>query len=93
MREYELTIIVHPDLDQDAFNEIIERTKSWIVDGGGEIANVDLWGKRQLAYPIRKQTEGQYVLMHINISPDLGSEIEHNLRLIEPVMRYLLIRK
>lgn len=93
MREYELTLIILPDMDKEAFNEIIERVKGWISDSGGEITKTDLWGKRSLAYPIRKLTEGQYVLLHVKMAAEYGAELERNLRFVEPIMRYLLIAK
>ncbi len=93
MREYELIFIVHPDLDENAFKEVLEKVKSWITDGGGQIGNVDLWGKRRLAYTIRKQNEGQYVLMNITIAPAFSAELERNLRFMEPVLRFLIASK
>jgi len=93
MREYEMVFIVHPDLEEIAFNEVVDKVKGWVTDAGGQVTNVDLWGRRKLAYPIRKQTEGQYVLMHMNMSPQTGSELERNLRFLEPVMRFLVLTK
>ncbi|MEW5868946.1 MAG: 30S ribosomal protein S6 [Chloroflexota bacterium] len=93
MREYELTIIVQADLDENAFTEVINRVAGWITDSGGQVTKTDLWGKRQLAYPIRKQSEGYYVLMLINIDAKFGAELERNLRFLEPVLRFLLIAK
>lgn len=93
MREYELTYIVHPELDESAFNEVLERVKSWIQESGGEVIKADHWGKRTLAYPIRKQTEGQYMFLDIRIDPKFGAELERNLRFLEPVLRFLLIVK
>ena len=90
MREYELICIVHPDLDEAAFSDIVERVQGWITEAGGEVTKVDLWGKRKLAYPISKQTEGQYVLMEISMDPSENAELERNLSLLEPVMRYLI---
>ena len=90
MREYELICIVHPDLDEAAFSDIVERVQGWITEAGGEVTKVDLWGKRKLAYPISKQTEGQYVLMEISMDPSENAELERNLGLLEPVMRYLI---
>jgi small subunit ribosomal protein S6 len=90
MREYELVFVVHPDLDDSAFKDIIERVKGWINDAGGNIAKVDVWGKRKMAYPIRKQVEGQYVLLQAEMKPDFCSLLERNLRLMEPVMRFLI---
>jgi small subunit ribosomal protein S6 len=93
MRDYELICIVHPDLDESAFNDIVTRIQGWITGAGGEIVKVDLWGKRKLAYPIRKQTEGQYVLIESKMEPSENAELERNLGLLEPVMRYLIALK
>jgi len=93
MREYELILIIHPDLDEKAFNEVLNKVQGWITDGGGQVTKVDLWGKRKLAYFIRKQSEGQYILIDTQIPPTLTSQLERNLRLLEPVMRFQLIVK
>jgi small subunit ribosomal protein S6 len=90
MRSYELMFIVHPDLDESAFNEVVEKVKGWITDSDGQVDKVDLWGKRRLAYPIQKQAEGQYVLINAQLEPTFCSDLEHNLGLQEPVMRFLL---
>lgn len=93
MREYEMVFIVRSDLDEEAFNEVLEKVKGWISEPGGQVTKVDLWGKRRLAYPIRKQTEGQYVLMNMNMSPAIGSDLERNLRFLDAVIRYLILAK
>ncbi len=90
MRSYELMFIVHPELDESAFNDVVEKVKSWITDSGGQVDNVDLWGKRRLAYPIQKQLDGQYVLFNTQMEPTFCSDLEHNLGLQEPIMRFLL---
>ena len=90
MRAYELVFIVHPDLDDSALKELVDRVKGWITDAGGQVAKVDLWGKRKLAYRLRKQTEGQYVLMKTQMTPSFCTQLERNLRLQEPVLRFLL---
>lgn len=90
MRSYELMFIVHPELDDSALNEIIDRVKGWISDSGGQVVETDLWGKRRLAYPIQKQIDGYYVLLITQLDPTFCIELEHNLGLQEPVMRYLL---
>lgn len=93
MREYELVIIVHPDLEETALNEAITKVQGWITDAGGQVIKTDLWGKRKLAYPIRKQTQGHYVLMNVSMEPKFGVELERNLRIFEPVMRFLVTAK
>lgn len=90
MRNYEVVVIAHPDLDEAGFSGIIEKVKGWIVDAGGTIAKVDLWGRRRMAFQIRKQIEGQYVLIECQMAPSFTAELEHNLRFQEPVMRFLI---
>jgi small subunit ribosomal protein S6 len=90
MREYELVFIVHPDLDETATNDVVDRIKGWITEAGGIIDEVDPWGNKKLAYPIRKQTEGQYFLLRTQMEPTFVSELERNLRFVEPVMRFLI---
>ena len=90
MREYEVVVIIHPDLDETATKEVVERVKSWIADGEGTVDKVDPWGKRKLAYPIRKQTEGQYYLLKSKMSPSFVAEMERNLRFLEPIIRFMI---
>ena len=90
MREYELVLVANSDLDETALNDLITKVKNWISDGNGEVSKVDLWGKRKLAYSIRKQKEGQYVLFRTQMEPTFGATLERNIRFLEPVMRFLL---
>jgi small subunit ribosomal protein S6 len=90
MRNYELVCIVQPDLDETAFNETVDRVKSWITDAGGKVDKVDVWGKRKLAYLIRKQREGQYVLLNISLPAEATADLDRKIRFLEPVMRYML---
>lgn len=91
MREYELVFIVHPDLDDNAFKDVVEKVQGWITEAGGTVSKVDLWGKRKLAYTIRKQKDGQYVLLKTQMDPAFSATLERNLRFLEPVLRFLLI--
>ena len=93
MRQYEIVVIIHPELDETAFDDVIKRIKEWITDDGGEISNFESWGKKKLAYPINKQKEGQYAFLQASMAPAFCSQLERNLRFQEPVMRYLLISK
>jgi small subunit ribosomal protein S6 len=93
MREYEYIFIVHPDLDENAFKELVEKVKGWITGAGGQVLKVEPWGRRKLAYPIRKQTEGQYVQMNTMIAPAYSAEFERNIRFLEPILRYLVTVK
>jgi small subunit ribosomal protein S6 len=93
MRDYELVFIVHPDLETAAFDEVVEKVQGWISEDGGEISKVDVWGKRKMAYPIRKKEEGQYVLLETKMLPTSIPSLERNLGLLEPVMRFLVTNK
>jgi len=90
MRNYELVCIIQPELDETAFNEAVDKVKGWISDAGGSVSKVDVWGKRRLAYLIRKQREGQYVLLNVSLPPAAATDLERNIRFLEPVMRHML---
>jgi small subunit ribosomal protein S6 len=90
MRKYEVVFIVNPDLDETALTGLVDRVKAWITDAGGSVEKVDLWGRRRMAYLIRKQREGQYVLVESQMAPSFTAELERNLRFLEPVMRFLI---
>lgn len=91
MRKYEVTYIAHPDLDADAFKQLNEQVAGWIKDGGGKLDKSDVWGKRKLAYYVKKQSEGQYVLLHAHLDPKMCGELERQFRLQESVMRFLIV--
>ena len=90
MRKYELVCVVHTDLDETAFNGVVEKVKGWISDSGGSVDKVDVWGRRKLAYIIKKHREGQFVLLNMTMSPTATSELERNLRYQEPIIRHML---
>lgn len=91
MRNYELIYIIHPELDEGAFTDVNDRIDKWITEASGEVLNTDYWGSRKLAYPIRKQSEGQYVFKLIKLEPSGVSDLERNLRFLESVLRYSII--
>lgn len=90
MRKYELVCLIQPDLDETAVNGVIERVKGWVTEAGGSVDKVDLWGKRRMAYVIRKQRESNYVLFNVTLAPTSISALEQNLRYTETVMRHML---
>jgi small subunit ribosomal protein S6 len=90
MRKYELICVVHPDLDETAFNGVIEKVKVWISETSGTLDKVDIWGRRRLAYPVKKQREGQYVLFSITMPATGTAALEQNMRFLEPVIRYMI---
>lgn len=90
MRNYELIVILHPDMDEQNVEANVERIKGWITAAGGNITKQEPWGKRRMAYRIRKQIEGHYVLFQAEMDPATTSDLERNLSLTEQVMRFLL---
>ena len=90
MRNYELVCIIQPDLDEIAFNGVLDRVKGWVTESGGSVDKVDVWGRRRLAFPIHKQREGQYVLLNVSLKPAATAELERNIRFQETVLRHML---
>jgi len=91
MRKYELVCILHPDLEEAAFNDALDSIKGWIGEKNGTVDSVDNWGRRKMAYLIRKQIEGQYVLLNASMAPGATAELERKLRFLEPLMRHMLV--
>jgi small subunit ribosomal protein S6 len=90
MRHYELVCIVHPDLDEAAFNIVVEKVKSWVIEIGGSVDKIEVWGRKRLAYAIKRHREGQYVLFNLSLEPTVIAPMDHNLRFLEPVIRYMI---
>ena len=91
MTKYETTFILEPGLDETRVNEEIERVSGWIRDLGGEVLEVQRWGKRRLAYEIHKKRDGIYTLVLYSGPGALVNELERRLGLVEPVMRMLTV--
>ena len=75
MRDYELAFIAQPDLDESSLNTLIEKAKGWISAAGGQVTKIDIWGRRRMAYAIRKQREGQYVFIQAQMAPTATHEV------------------
>jgi len=90
MRKYELVCLIQPDLDEAALTGIIDRIQGWVTESGGTVDKIDMWGKRRLAYVIRKQRESNYVLFNLSLLPTATPGLEQNIRYTEPVMRHML---
>jgi small subunit ribosomal protein S6 len=91
LNSYELTFIVNPQLEEEALQTVTDRVTKFVVNAGGQVTKVDSWGKRRLAYPIRKLNEGYYVTLHLQTNPQTLRELEHALKLTEEIMRHLLV--
>ena len=90
MRKYEIIFIAHPDLDEENLNNVVEKVKGWIADDKGEVVSVDNWGKKRMAYRIRKQRDGQYVLITANMEPAAVKNLSQNMRFVEIIMRSMI---
>lgn len=92
MPEYELTFIVSPTVEEDQLQATVDRVGGIVAQVRGEVSEVHPWGRRRLAYPIRRQRDGYYVTMRLRCPPQAIGEIERGLRLTEEVLRHLLVR-
>ncbi len=90
MRQYEIAVVLHPDLEID-LESATNKIEKIIASTGGKIAKKDNWGKRKLAYKIKKQDWGIYVFYEVSLDPAKVSSIDSTLRITEEVMRYLVV--
>jgi small subunit ribosomal protein S6 len=90
--EYELVVVLSPDIPDDGFQESLDRLQQSITARGGEIVETNHWGRRRLAYPIKRHLEGNYVVSQIRLGPDQVAGLESGLRISEEVLRHLIVR-
>ncbi len=86
--KYEVLYIIDPTLGEDGINALVEKFKA-MVEAEGTLSNIDIWGKRRLAYEINDLTEGYYVLMNMEAKPEFPAELERVMKITEGVMRCL----
>lgn len=90
MKEYELTVLIHPDLEAD-LDKPLDKVKALVKDAGGEIVNEDNWGKKKLAYRIKGEDFAVYVYMDVKLPADAPLKISNTLNITDEVLRYLLV--
>lgn len=93
MRPYELVLVVSPEVQDEGMTPVLERVNKFITDRGGTVEAQDLWGRRRLAYPIKRFLEGTYVLTQFQMEPAAAADLDSSLRINEEVIRHLLIRR
>jgi len=93
LRDYEVLFIVRPDLDDDKVQEVVKRVNTLIERAGGAAERTNLWGKRKLAYEVKHQKEGSYILQDFRIPPERIPELEAALKITEEVLRHLIVRR
>jgi small subunit ribosomal protein S6 len=92
VRHYELMIILDPDLEERTVAPSLDRYLSLVTKDGGTVDNVDVWGRRRLAYEIAKKTEGIYAIVDLHAEPATVKELDRQLTLNESVLRTKVIR-
>jgi len=92
LRDYELVVVIDPEIDEEKLSATLDRISQFVTTRGGEVIDVDRWGKRKLAYPIKRRSEGDYVITHFRLEPARTAELEAGLGLWEEVLRHLLVR-
>lgn len=92
MNSYLLTLVLKPDLEEKARGELLDAIKKKMLGEGGKVVREDLWGSRDLAYPIKKSTKGFYVHFEVETSPVLAKDLDKILKVEEDILRYLLVR-
>ena len=92
MSKYELAVVVSAKLEDDARAEVIEKVKALVTRFGGNITDVDEWGKKRLAYEIQKMKEAYYYFIHFESETTTPGEIEERIRIMDGVIRYLCVK-
>jgi small subunit ribosomal protein S6 len=92
MNNYETIFIIKPSLPDDEVEKTVEKIKGVIQKGGGELLKVENWGKKKLAYEVRKEKRGTYILLHFKGTGALVEELERNYRLDESVIKFITLK-
>ncbi|MBC8274153.1 MAG: 30S ribosomal protein S6 [Chloroflexi bacterium] len=92
MSSYELVLIISPEVIDEEMSDFITKLSELVNKVGGSVDEVNQWGRRKLAYPIKRSMEGNYVLAKVKMKPALTKELEASLRLSGKILRHLLIR-
>ena len=93
MNKYELTVVVNAKLEDEERLATIEKVKEYVTRFGGEITNVDEWGKKRLAYEIQKMKDAFYYFIRFEAESTAPAEIESRVRIMDNVIRYLCVRQ
>lgn len=92
MNKYELALVLNAKVEDEERLALLERVKGYITRFGGEISDIDEWGKKQLAYEIQKMREGYFYFIHFTAESSAPGEIEDHIRIIDGVLRFLCVR-
>lgn len=92
LRDYELTVIINPNITEDKLEARLTIISQFVTERGGTVSEIQKWGKRKLAYPIKHSLEGIYAVAKLKLKPASGKELEANLGISEDVLRHMLIK-
>ncbi|HET9127158.1 MAG TPA: 30S ribosomal protein S6 [Propionibacteriaceae bacterium] len=92
MRKYEVMVIVDPEVDDRQVSPLIDKHLQTVTTGGGTVDNIDVWGRRRLAYDINKKSEGVYVVINLTAEPALVKEFDRLMTIDEQIMRTKVLR-
>ena len=92
MAAYELVYIISPEVSDEELPQVIEKMSQSVNNAGGNVVEVAQWGRKRMAYPIRRFAEGNYVFNRIELEPVKVKEIAANLRLSDEVLRHLMVK-
>ena len=93
MNKYELVVVLNGNLEDDDRSAAMERVNGYITRFGGNVTGVDEWGKKRLAYEIQKRTEAFYYIVTFEAPLDAPAQIEENIRIMEQVIRFLIVKQ
>jgi len=91
LRTYEALYIITPELDDDGIQTIASEVENLVTSNGGAIVRSEIWGRRKLAFEVKKFTEGNYVLLRFDADPAFSAKLEHYFRLSDQIIRYLIV--
>ena len=92
MRQYELMVILDPETEERTVDKTMDKFLTVVKSDGGTVDNVDIWGRRRLAYDIKKKSEGIYTVVNFTAEPATAQELDRQLNLNESIMRTKLLR-
>mgnify|MGYP000857305807 CR=1 FL=1 len=93
MNKYELALVVNAKIDDEERAAVVEKAKGYITRFNGTISDVEEWGRKKLAYEIQHMREGFYYFIQFEADSDCPIEVENNVRIMDNVLRYLVVRK
>ena len=92
MQDYELVAMISPELDEDGVSKIVDKVTQSIGSRGGVVGEIKNWGKRRLAYPVKRFMEADYLVARFKLMPKSVKELEKEIGAVADILRYLVVR-